>query len=170
ILQATLDVPDLSKYDLSSLRMVVTAAAPIPAPLLRRGIEVLGRAFSIQYGSTEAGGISAMPRWEINPSGTETDIRRLASVGHIPPEVDFRLVDAQGQTVPTGEPGELVIRSQALFEGYWNNTPATLEALREGWYHTGDVGVLDPEGYLYLVDRKKDMIISGGENVYSREV
>jgi acyl-CoA synthetase (AMP-forming)/AMP-acid ligase II len=170
MLQAILAVPDLASYDLSSLRMVVTAAAPIPAPLLRRGIEALGRVFSIQYGSTEAGGIAAMPRWEVNPSGSETDIQRLASVGHVPPEVDCKLLDPQGHEVPVGMPGEVVIRSQAMFDGYWNNTAATLEALREGWYHTGDVGVLDAEGYLFLVDRKKDMIISGGENIYSREV
>jgi acyl-CoA synthetase (AMP-forming)/AMP-acid ligase II len=170
MLQAVLAVPDLAAYDLSSMRMIVTAAAPIPVPLLRRGIERLGPVFSIQYGCTEVGGISVMPRWEVNPSGSETDIRRLGSVGHIPPEVDFRLEDEQGRSCPPGVPGEVVIRSQATFDGYWNNTPATLEALRDGWYRTGDIGVLDDEGYLFLVDRKKDMIISGGENIYSREV
>jgi acyl-CoA synthetase (AMP-forming)/AMP-acid ligase II len=169
MLQAVLAVPDLAAYDLSSIRMIVTAAAPIPVPVLRRGIELLGPVFSIQYGCTEVGGISALPRWEVNPNGSEADIRRLGSVGHIPPEVDFRLEDEQGKPCPPGVPGEVIMRSQAMFDGYWNNTPATLEALRDGWYHTGDIGVLD-EGYLFLVDRKKDMIISGGENIYSREV
>ena len=111
-----------------------------------------------------------MPRWEVNPNGTRNDIRRLGSVGHFPPEVDFRLEDEQGKPCPAGVPGEVIMRSQAMFDGYWNNTPATLEALRDGWYYTGDIGVLDEEGYLFLVDRKKDMIISGGENIYSREV
>ena len=170
MLQAVLAVPDLAAYDLSSVRMIVTAAAPIPVPVLRRGIELLGPVFSIQYGCTEVGGISALPRWEVNPNGSEADIRRLGSVGHIPPEVDFRLEDEQGKPCPPGVPGEVIMRSQAMFDGYWNNTPATLEALRDGWYHTGDIGVLDEEGYLFLVDRKKDMIISGGENIYSREV
>jgi acyl-CoA synthetase (AMP-forming)/AMP-acid ligase II len=170
MLQAVLAAPNLSSYDLSSIRMIVTAAAPIPVSVLRRGIDLLGSVFSIQYGCTEVGGISAMPRWEVNPNGTESDLRRLASVGHIPPEVDFRLVDEHGASCPSGVPGEVVIRSPAMFDGYWNNTPATLEALRDGWYHTGDIGVLDEENYLYLVDRKKDMIISGGENIYSREV
>ena len=170
MLQAVLAVPNLDEYDVSSVRMIVTAAAPIPVPVLRRGIELLGPVFSIQYGCTEAGGISAMPRWEVNPNGTEDDLRRLASVGHIPPEVDFRLVNERGDRCAPGEPGEVVIRSQALFEGYWNNMPATLEVLRDGWYHTGDIGVLDEKDYLFLVDRKKDMIISGGENIYSREV
>jgi acyl-CoA synthetase (AMP-forming)/AMP-acid ligase II len=170
MLQAILAVPDLAAYDLSSVRMIVTAAAPIPVPVLRRGIELLGPVFSIQYGCTEVGGISVMPRWEVNPNGTETDIRRLASVGHLPPEVDFRLEDEQGKSCPPGVPGEVIMRSQAMFDGYWNNTSATLDALRDGWYHTGDIGVVDEEGYLFLVDRKKDMIISGGENIYSREV
>ena len=170
MLQAVLAVPDLASYDLSSMRMIVTAAAPIPVPLLRRGIELLGPVFSIQYGCTEVGGISVMPRWEVNPNGTETDIRRLGSVGHVPAEVDLRLEDEQGRPCPAGVPGEVVMRSLPTFDGYWNNTPATLEALRDGWYHTGDIGVLDDEGYLFLVDRKKDMIISGGENIYSREV
>jgi acyl-CoA synthetase (AMP-forming)/AMP-acid ligase II len=170
MLQAVLTVPKLAAYDLSSMRMIVTAAAPIPVPVLRRGIELLGPVFSIQYGCTEVGGISVMPRWEVNPNGTEKDIRRLGSVGHIPPEVDFRLEDEQGKPCSPGVPGEVIMRSQAMFDGYWNNTPATLDALRDGWYHTGDIGVLDEEGYLFLVDRKKDMIISGGENIYSREV
>jgi acyl-CoA synthetase (AMP-forming)/AMP-acid ligase II len=170
MLQAVLAVPKLAAYDLSSMRMIVTAAAPIPVPVLRRGIELLGPVFSIQYGCTEVGGISVMPRWEVNPHGTENDVRRLGSVGHFPPEVDFRLEDEQGKPCPPGVPGEVIMRSQAMFDGYWNNTPATLEALRDGWYHTGDIGVLDEDGYLFLVDRKKDMIISGGENIYSREV
>jgi acyl-CoA synthetase (AMP-forming)/AMP-acid ligase II len=170
MLQAVLAVPTLAAYDLSSMRMIVTAAAPIPVAVLRRGIELLGPVFSIQYGCTEVGGISVMPRWEVNPNGTENDIRRLGSVGHIPPEVDFRLEDEHGKPCPPGVPGEVIMRSQAMFDGYWNNTPATLETLRDGWYHTGDIGVLDEEGYLFLVDRKKDMIISGGENIYSREV
>jgi acyl-CoA synthetase (AMP-forming)/AMP-acid ligase II len=67
-------------------------------------------------------------------------------------------------------PGEVVVRSPTMLDGYWNNTPASIEAIRDGWYHTGDIGVTDQQGYIFLIDRKKDMIISGGENVYSREV
>lgn len=170
MLQAILAAPDLASYDLSSLRMIVTAAAPIPVPVLRQSIELLGPIFSVQYGCTEVGGISALPRWEVNPNGTEADIRRLGSVGHVPPEVDLRLVGEQGESCARGVPGEVLMRSQAMFDGYWNNSPATIEAIRDGWYYTGDIGVLDEEGYLFLVDRKKDMIISGGENIYSREV
>jgi acyl-CoA synthetase (AMP-forming)/AMP-acid ligase II len=170
MLQAVLDVPGVGSYDLSSVRSIVSAAAPIPVPLLRRGIELLGRVFSIQYGMTEAGSVAAMARQEVDPDGTAEQVRRLASVGHVVAQIDFRLLDGQGRPCAAGEPGEVVIRSTSQFEGYWNNTVATLEAIRDGWYYTGDIGMLDEEGYLFLVDRKKDMIISGGENVYSREV
>jgi acyl-CoA synthetase (AMP-forming)/AMP-acid ligase II len=170
MLQAVLDVPNVGGYDVSSLRSICSASAPIPVPLLKRGIEVLGPVFSVQYGMTEAGNVAALPRHEVNPDGTPDQVRRLASVGHVVPEVDFRVVDDQGRDCPPGAPGEVVIRSEAQLPFYWNNSVATLEAIRDGWYHTGDIGVLDDEQYLFLVDRKRDMIISGGENVYSREV
>jgi acyl-CoA synthetase (AMP-forming)/AMP-acid ligase II len=111
-----------------------------------------------------------MPRDEVKPNGTEDDIRRLSSVGHVNREVDLRIVDDQGGSCPTGQPGEVVVRSAATLQSYWNNSAATIEAIQDGWYATGDIGVLDEQGYLYLVDRKKDMIISGGENIYCREV
>jgi acyl-CoA synthetase (AMP-forming)/AMP-acid ligase II len=170
IVQAVLAVPDVEQYDLSSIRMILSAAAPIPVPVLRRAIALLGRVFSIQYGCTEVGSISALPKWEVDPDGGPQAVRRLGSVGRVWGEVDMRLLDDAGNVCAPGVPGEVVVRSCTTLDGYWNNTPATLEAIRDGWYHTGDIGVLDEQGYLYLVDRKKDMIISGGENVYSREV
>jgi acyl-CoA synthetase (AMP-forming)/AMP-acid ligase II len=94
----------------------------------------------------------------------------MGSVGHAVSEIEFRLVDDQGRECPTGTPGEVIVRSPTQLEGYWNNTAASLDAIRDGWYHTGDIGVQDEHGYVFLVDRKKDMIISGGENIYSREV
>ena len=91
-------------------------------------------------------------------------------VGHPGPRTRIRVVDDLGKDCATGVPGEVLTFTDQRFDGYWNNTAATLEALRDGWYHTGDIGYLDEEGYLFLIDRKKDMIISGGENIYSREV
>jgi acyl-CoA synthetase (AMP-forming)/AMP-acid ligase II len=170
MLQAVLDVPGVGAYDVSSLRNICSASAPIPVPLLQRGIELLGPVFSVQYGMTEAGSVAALPKHEVNPAGTPDQLRRLASVGHVVPDVDFRVVDDEGRDCAPGVPGEVLIRSEAQLPFYWNNSVATLEAIRDGWYHTGDIGVLDGEQYLFLVDRKKDMIISGGENVYSREV
>jgi acyl-CoA synthetase (AMP-forming)/AMP-acid ligase II len=170
MLQAVLEVPNLMSYDLSSMRMICTAAAPIPVPLLKRAMDLLGPIFSVQYGCTELGSITALPRNEVNPTGTPDEIRRLGSVGHPVPEIEFRLLDESGNCCAVGSPGEVVVRSPTMLDGYWNNTPASIEALRGGWYHTGDIGVVDEQGYVFLIDRKKDMIISGGENVYSREV
>ena len=170
MIQAVLGVPDVQSYDLSSLRNIFSAAAPIPVPVLKRAIELMGPVFSIQYGCTEVGSICALPRAGVNPNGNERDIARLASVGHPVPEIECRLVDDHGNDCAAGTPGEVIVRSATVLEGYWNNSAATLEAIRDGWYHTGDIGVQDEQGYVFLIDRKKDMIISGGENIYSREV
>jgi len=104
------------------------------------------------------------------PDGTEAEQRRLLSIGTPFASVDIRIVDENGKDCPTGEPGEVVLKSPTMFRGYWNNSAATLEVIRDGWFFSGDIGQMDEDGYIYLVDRKKDMIISGGENIYSREV
>lgn len=170
MVQAVLAVPDVGSYDLSSVRQIFSAAAPIPVPVLRRAVELLGPVFAIQYGCTEAGCISALPSWEVDPDGGPDAVRRLGSVGRVVGEVEMRLLDEHGSPCPMGTPGEVVVRSATTLDAYWNNTPATIEAIRDGWYYTGDIGVQDSQDYLFLVDRKKDMIISGGENIYSREV
>jgi acyl-CoA synthetase (AMP-forming)/AMP-acid ligase II len=170
MVQGLLSVPNVEKYDLSSIRQIFSASAPIPVPLLRRAIELLGPVFSIQYGCTEVGSISALPRWQVRPQGDEQDVNRLRSVGRANPEIEVRLLDEHGRRCPVGTPGEVVVHSPTMLDSYWNDSGATIDAIREGWYYTGDIGVYDKYGYLYLVDRKKDMIISGGENIYSREV
>jgi acyl-CoA synthetase (AMP-forming)/AMP-acid ligase II len=170
MVQAVLALPDVTSFDLSSLRAVFSAAAPIPVPVLRRAMELMGPVFSLQYGCTEVGSIAALPRFALATQGPPEVVKRLGSAGYPVPEIDFRLVDESGQNCAAGAPGEVAVRSPSMFSGYWNNSGATLEAMREGWYFTGDIGVQDAEGCLYLVDRKKDMIISGGENIYSREV
>jgi acyl-CoA synthetase (AMP-forming)/AMP-acid ligase II len=169
MLQAVLDVPELSSYDLSSIENIVTAAAPVPAPLLAHGIRVLGPVFSVQYGMTESNACW-LPSHEVKPLGTAEQVRRLASVGRPCPGIELRIVDDHGSDLPRGHTGEVWLRSQTQLSGYWNNSVATVEALRDGWYRSGDMGYQDKDGYVFLVDRKKDMIISGGENIYSREV
>ena len=169
MLQALLDSPDIGDTNLSSLRNVVTAAAPVPVPLLKRAIERVGPIFSVQYGATETAG-TMMFAHQVNPNGNERDIGRIASVGHPAPRTQIRVVDDGGADCAVGVPGEVWTFTDQRFDGYWNNAAATIDAFRDGWYRTGDVGYLDDDGYLFLVDRKKDMIISGGENIYSREV
>ena len=169
MLQALLDAPAIANADLSSMRNIVTAAAPVPVPLLKRAVARLGPIFSVQYGATETAG-TVMFSHEVRPDGEERDIRRIASVGHPGPRTRIRVVDEAGNDCAAGVAGEVWTYTDQRFDAYWNNTAATLDALRDGWYRTGDVGYLDEDAYLFLVDRKKDMIISGGENIYSREV
>ncbi|MES2258354.1 MAG: AMP-binding protein [Pseudomonadota bacterium] len=169
MVQQLLESPLLDRYDIGSLKSLIYAAAPMPLPVLRKGIDLLGDVFMQMYGQTEVIG-SALLQHQHRPGGTDRERTWLASVGQGFDGVAVRIVDEAGNECPRGQPGEIVIRSDAMFRGYWNNSAATVETLRDGWCHTGDIGRLDDEDFLFLVDRKKDMIISGGENIYSREV
>ena len=106
-------------------------------PVLKRAIELMGPVFSIQYGCTEVGGICAMPRMEVQPDGTPDDVGVWRRSVIRCSEIEFRLVDDQGEDCPPGTPGEVVVRSTTQLDGYWNNTAASLDALRDGWYYTG---------------------------------
>jgi acyl-CoA synthetase (AMP-forming)/AMP-acid ligase II len=169
MVQAVLSVPGIETRDLSSLHTICYSAAPMPVPLLRRGLELLGPVFLQLYGMTEGGGTTLHKR-QHKPDGTPQEIKRLGSIGQAAPNVDVKIVDENGDECPSGTPGEILTRTASHMVGYWNSNAATIAALRDGWYHTGDLGYLDEEGFLFLVDRKKDVIISGGENIYSREV
>ena len=169
MVQATLAVPGIDIADLSALHTICYSAAPMPVPLLRRGLKLLGPVFLQLYGMTEGGGTTLHKRQHL-PDGSPEDVRRLGSIGQAAPNVDVKIVDEDGCELPSGQTGEILTRTASHMVGYWNNSAATVAALRAGWYHTGDLGYLDHEGFLFLVDRKKDMIISGGENIYSREV
>lgn len=166
---AVLDHPDFGKYDLSSLRWVMAASTAIPPPLLTRAIEAFGPVFYIAYGSTEGGAICRMRKCETRADGPPEQTARLASVGH--PEIwaDVLILDDDGNEVPEGTVGEICVHSLG-FRGYWRDEKATKEAMFGRYFRTGDMGYRDDRDYVYLVDRKKDMIISGGENIYSREV
>ena len=167
--QMMMEDPMLEQHNLSSLRVILYAAAPMPTTVLKRGLKMLGNVFLQQYGQTEGCG-TALQRHQHRPNGGPRDLERLGSVGQAMRNVELRIVDDEGNECPTGVAGEVTYRTGAMFRGYWNNSKATLETLIDGWCHSGDIGKLDEEGFLYLVDRKKDMIISGGENIYSREV
>ena len=169
MIQTLLDSPRAGATDTSSLRMIIYAAAPMPLPVLKHGLNVFGPVFQQQFGQTEGVGTTLLAH-QHKPNGTARDLEILTSVGQASPRVGLRIVDDEGNDLPAGEVGEILLTSPAIMKGYWNNTAATIDTLRDGWVHTGDVGRVDHEGFLYLVDRKKDMIISGGENIYSREV
>lgn len=147
----------------SSLRRILYGAAPMPPALLREALEVLGCEFVNGYGSTEAMGISFL-------TPAEHDPRLLASVGRSSMLSRAIVADEDGAEVPAGEVGEVLARGPSLMSGYWRNPEATAEALRGGWMHTGDMAYRDADGYLYLVDRRNDKIVTGGENVFPSEV
>jgi len=170
MVQAVMDSPIFSEHDLSSLKMLMYAAAPMPLPVLKRAVAAFGPITYNGYGQTEINMMTFLHPHQHVLEGDSKQVGRLASVGQPHWQCQIRIVSENGQPCASGEVGEIVARSPTSMFGYWNNSSATIETLREGWIHTGDLGYLDKEGYLFLVDRKKDMIISGGENIYSREV
>jgi long-chain acyl-CoA synthetase len=158
------------KYDLSSLKAICYGGAPIYVEHLRNAINAFGPVFAQIYGQGEApitiSGLNAAEHARLLAANDP----RIGSAGTIRTDVEVRCVDADDRPLPPGCEGEIVVRGDIVMQGYWNNPAATAETLRGGWLHTGDIGVLDADGYLFLLDRAKDMIISGGNNIYPREV
>ena len=164
---ALLDHPKLESTDLSSLETVFYGAAAMSPTRLKEGIERLGPIFFQYYGQAECPmTITVLGKDEHDPA----DLERLATCGRPVPWLDVALLDEQGEEVPHGQPGEICVRGPLVMQGYWNKPEQTEETLAHGWLHTGDVARADSEGYLTIVDRKKDMIVSGGFNVFPREV
>jgi len=162
-----LQTPACAETDFSSLELVIYGASPIPANLLRRAVETFGCRFAQVYGLTETtGAITYLDPEDHDPKGSD----RMASCGKAMSGVEIRIVDQAGHEVATGEVGEIICRSAQVMPGYWNLPEVNAKAIRDGWFHSGDVGYLDQDGYLYIHDRIKDMIISGGENIYPAEV
>jgi acyl-CoA synthetase (AMP-forming)/AMP-acid ligase II len=162
MLNFMLQVPNLGDYDLSSVRWALVGTAPVPVPLIHAWAEQ-GIAIQQVYGLTEAtGGVAVL--------GAAKALEKVGSTGLPMFHTDVRVVDAAGQDVAAGEVGELLVRGPHVMLEYWNNPEATAETIVDGWLHTGDLARLDEEGYIYIVDRLKDMIISGGENIYPAEV
>ena len=155
---------ELTRYDLGSLKQLGYGGSPIAPELIHRTRAALPNVRLIQvYGLSEAGFLTALRDHEHTP-------QRLLSCGRPCPGVDVRVVNESGAEVGAGQPGEVVARGANVMHGYWNNRVETLNAFRNGLFRTGDIGYQDAEGYLYILDRAKDMIVTGGENVYSAEV
>ncbi len=171
MLQACLvGVPDVAERRYDALRLLHYGASPIAEQTLRRAMAVFRCGFIQSYGMTEA----TQALTYLTPADHERALaghpHLLLAAGRPAVGTEIRVVDRDDQAVPPGTPGEIVARGPQLMRGYWHLPEASAEALRGGWLHTGDVGVLDDDGYLYVQDRLKDMIVSGGENVYPRAV
>lgn len=153
------------------LKSAYYSSAPMPVALLRQAIKAFGPVFMQFYGLTETGPSGTALRKEDHvPDGTPQEQRRLMSAGRASPYNEISIVDEAGRELPPGQVGEVRIRAQQVMRGYWRNDEATCETLRDGWIYSGDFGEMDHDGYLYVVGRKKDVIISGGENIYPREI
>jgi fatty-acyl-CoA synthase len=163
---AELALPDFADYDLSSLRTGIMAGSPCPVEVMKRVISEMHMAeVTICYGMTETSPVSTQTRAD------DSLDRRTATVGRVHPHVEVKVIDPlTGRKVARGTTGELCTRGYSVMRGYWNLPDQTAEVLRDGWMHTGDLAVMDDEGYLAIVGRSKDMVIRGGENVYPREV
>ena len=162
-----LQFANLDAYDLSSLRLITYAGSPFPPELLKQCILKLGPKFEQAYGMTECIGGTALFKEDHVLEGERS--RLLASAGKPSLAVDVQVVDIKDHPVQPEQIGEIAIRGKCVMMGYWKNPDLTAETLRGGWYHTGDMGYLDKDGYLFLMDRKADMIVTGGENVYPKE-
>jgi len=164
--------PGARAYDTSSVDLFLYGAAPLPVDRLRAAVKVFGERFVQAYGMTETSPLLTCMQaaWTVY-DGSEADTRRLSSCGREVPGVEIRVVDpATGLDVKPGEVGEIIARGPNVMKGYWKHPEETAEALRGGFMHTNDLAMIDEESFIFIVDRSKDMIVSGGENVYSTEV
>lgn len=173
MLNMVVNHPDVGKYDLSSLKAMITGGSPIPELLLRRCHEVFGNIFYPAYGLCETYSCGLLLRRPyLDPEGPQAQLKRLASAGHPMVNVEVRVANEQDQDVRwgSGEAGEIIVRGDQVSPGYWEMPEETAASRKDGWFYTGDLAVVDEEGFIFIVDRKKDMIITGGINVFSAEV
>lgn len=166
-MQFVLADPTCADTDFSTLKYIVYGASPIPLPLLQRAMDVFQCGFIQLYGMTETIGVGTyLPAEDHRPDGHP----RMRSAGKTRPGVTVAIKDSAGNVVPNGVIGEICIKSPSNMLGYWKRPDATASTLIDGWVHTGDAGFMDDDGYVYVQDRIKDMIVSGGENIYPAEV
>lgn len=167
VLKVILDHPNCETAKFEKLQTICYGGSPISSEILRRSIEMFGCEFIQVFGMTEVVGLATF----LSPADHNLENPgRMLSCGRASPEVQLRIIGSDGRSLPAGQSGEILIKGDVVMKGYWKRPEATAEAIKEGWYHTGDVGEVDDDGYLYLRDRITDMVISGGENIYSREV
>jgi acyl-CoA synthetase (AMP-forming)/AMP-acid ligase II len=166
-MQFILAHPDCTKTDFASMQYIIYGASPIPLELLRQAMEVFKCGFVQLYGMTEGTAIATyLPAEDHDHAGNE----RMKSAGKARPGVAIEIQDIEGKPVPLGEVGEICVKSEAVMVGYWKKEDATSETIVNGWLKSGDAGYMDADGYVYVYDRIKDMIVSGGENIYPAEI
>ena len=171
VIYRLLDIPDIGKVDFSSLRYFLYGAAPMSVEKLKQAIAIFGPVMTGGYGQTEApASISMLTPDQHFVDGRLADDSRLASVGRPSPLIRVSIRDDAGSQLATGEAGEICVQGDLVMKGYYKQPEKTAETIIDGWLHTGDIGTLDSQGFLRITDRKKDMIISGGFNVYPNEV
>ena len=164
MVNAIMALPDVEQRDLASVRVIINGGEKMPIPLIERIQRTFPSAwFADAYGLTETvSGDTFLDR--------ESMVAKLGSVGRTCLHLELEVWDQEGRPVPAGERGEIVLRGPKVFKGYWRDPDATAQAFAGGWFHTGDIGVRDDDGYLFIVDRLKDMIVSGGENIAGSEI
>jgi acyl-CoA synthetase (AMP-forming)/AMP-acid ligase II len=171
MIKLMVESPAVDKYDHSSLKALNYGGAPMLVADLNEAMRKLGPCLVQLYGQAESPmTITYLPHRDHMLDGPAEQIKRLSSAGIPRTDVEVKIFDAHDNELPPGERGEIVTRSDLVMRGYWRNPEATAEMLKNGWLHTGDVGHMDESGYLFIMDRSKDMIISGGENIYPREI
>jgi fatty-acyl-CoA synthase len=158
-------LPDLGSYDLSSVRTGIMAGSPCPATMMQRLIDAGIEEMTIAYGMTETSPVSTQTRTD------DSFEHKVGTVGQVMPHLEIKVVDpVSDETVPRGEPGEFCTKGYSVMLGYWNQQDKTDEVLQDGWMHTGDIAVMDDDGFVQITGRIKDMVIRGGENIYPREI
>ncbi len=170
MLHAILDLASKESFDLTSLKHIAYGGMPISLKLLERAMKLVPVDFFQFYGSTEAGNISILlPEDHLSNDALDKN-KRLRSAGRCDLFTELKLVDEEDREVPVGQSGEIVVKSDSVARAYWKLPELNEKHMKDEWFHTGDIGRLDAEGYLYIVDRKNEMIISGGENIYPAEI
>jgi len=161
-----LDAPNIDAYDPTPLKLITYGGAPIEPALLKKAIAKFSCGFQQHYGMTEAGSACMLKAADHDPD----DLNALTSAGCDAAGYELRIIDDNGKQLPDGEAGEIILRGPGLMSGYWGLPEKTADSLIGGWFHTGDVGYRDERKFLHVIDRRNDLIISGGENVYPREI
>lgn len=170
MINSIINAPRFEQADVSSLRLIFYGGGPMPPAVLERAIEKLPCGFTQGYGLTETLEATFLVAEDHVPNGTDEQRRRLKSAGREAVGAEVRIAGPDGAELAADQVGEILVRSRSVISGYWQNVKDTQATIRDGWFHTGDLGFLDEQRYLFVVDRLKDMVISGGMNIYTKEV